>query len=146
MGLFDGLKMVTDIVKGGIASFKATEKMDALVERSQKEFDRVLTPRQKELRTQFMALKKKKEETEDIEAQNAMIEEVEAAEVMFLTSLTKNPRLAPDYRDEIKAAVAEYNKAEASVMDSFKNRMMKLAKDDEERAFVEQILKEASES
>lgn len=30
MGLFDGLKTMIDIVKGGIEAYKATEKMDQI--------------------------------------------------------------------------------------------------------------------
>ena len=34
MGLFDGLKMVKDIVKSGIDAVKANDKLDELAERS----------------------------------------------------------------------------------------------------------------
>ncbi len=49
MGLFDGLKAMVDIVKTGIDAVKATDKMDAVVEKVMDSCEDALSPEQNAL-------------------------------------------------------------------------------------------------
>ena len=68
MGLFDGLKTMFDIVKGGIEAYKATEKMDEIVAKILAEYKASLRDEDSALYAAYTALKEKKEATQDLDA------------------------------------------------------------------------------
>ena len=142
MGLFDGLKTMIDIVKGGIEAFKATEKMDEIVAKIMAEYKEQLREEDLNLYTAYTAMKEKKDATTDQEAANAMIEEVEKAEVEFLMSVADNQTVPAELKDTIKAAIETYIKANNAPMEMLEKRFMKMAKTDEEKAFVQQMMDE----
>ena len=142
MGLFDGLKLAKDLIKGGIASVKACDKLDELVEKSQDDYEDVLSPAEKQLYREYKELYDRKEEEEDIDRQNEMTEGVEAAEVAYLLALTKNGSLPKSFRDQIAPAVEEYRRTNDLPYEIVEKRLRKMAKDDEERAFVDQLMEE----
>ena len=143
MGLFDGLKTMFDIVKGGIEAYKATEKMDEIVAKIMAEKKESLRDEDLALYSAYTALKEKKDATKDQEAANAMIEEVEKAEVEFLMSVAENSGISPEVKDAIKAAIETYIKANNAPMEILEKRFMKMAKTDEEKEFVKQMMDEA---
>lgn len=145
MGLFDGLKTMVDIVKAGVEAVKATDKMDEVVEKVREDYKKQLTDDEKALLKQYRTLKKKHEETEDLDEANAMIEDVEKAEVEFLMAVTQNPELPDDLKDEMKAAVEGYIRANDAPMEIIEKRFMKMAKTDEEKDFVRQLMEEAKD-
>ena len=140
MGLFDGLKTMFDIVKGGIEAYKATEKMDEIVAKIMAEYQGSLRDEDSALYAAYTALKAKKEATQDQDAANAMIEEVEKAEVAFLLSVTENPAIPAELKDAVKAAIENYIKANNAPMEMLEKRFMQMAKTDEEKAFVQQMI------
>ena len=142
MGLFDGLKTMFDIVKGGIEAYKATEKMDEIVAKILAEYKDSLRDEDMNLYTAYTALKEKKDATTDQEAANAMIEEVEKAEVEFLMSVADNPAIPAELKDTIKAAIENYIKANNAPMEMLEKRFMQMAKTDEEKEFVKQMMDE----
>ena len=142
MGLFDNLKMVKDIVKSGIDAFKANEKLDELVKRSLSEFGAKITPAEKELYNSYKKLKDKYENTEDIDAANAMMEEVEQSELAYLLSLAENKAIPEEFRNAVRDAAAEYARANGAAIDIVGKRMMKAAKTDEEKKYVEDMIAE----
>ncbi len=142
MGLFDGLKTMFDIVKGGIEAFKATEKMDEIVAKIMAEYKDQLRDEDLALHKAYTDMKEKKDATTDQEAANAMIEEVEKAEVEFLMSVSDNPTVPTELKDMIKAAIETYIKANNAPMEMLEKRFMKMAKTDEEKAFVQQMMDE----
>ena len=91
MGLFDGLKMMGDIVKGGIAMAKACEKLDELTLKAVSEYDKFFTPKQKEMYANYKLLKDKQEATEDVDTQNAMSDEVEGHRFIFFLAFPEMP-------------------------------------------------------
>lgn len=143
MGLFDGLKTMFDIVKGGIEAYKATEKMDEVVAKIMAENKESLRDEDLALYSAYTALKEKKDAAKDQEAANAMIEEVEKAEVEFLMSVAENSGISPEVKDAIKAAIETYIKANNAPMEILEKRFMKMAKTDEEKEFVKQMMDEA---
>ncbi len=143
MGLFDGLKTMIDIVKGGIEAYKATEKLDETVEKIMAEFKNQLTAGDMELYGAFQALKEKKAAEQDTEKANAMIEEVEKAEVAFLMSVAGGEAIPAELKDAIKAALENYTKANNAPAEILEKRFMEMAKTEEEKEFVRQMMDEA---
>ena len=141
MGLFDGIKLVGDIVKGGIAAFKASEKLEALVERSQNEFKSLIKPEQEQLYQKYATLGHAKDTEKDVEKQNAMTDKVEAAAAAYLSALAADDAFPKDFRDEITQALREYAHANEGAMDDILgNYLMKQAKTDEEKEAVRLML------
>ena len=137
MGLFDGIKLVGELVKGGIAAFKASEKLEALVERSQNEFKGLIKPEQAQLYQKYATLDYAKVKEKDVEKQNAMTDKVEAAAVAFLSALAADDAFPKDFRDEITQALQEYAHANEGAMDDILgNYLMKQAKTDEDKEVV----------
>ena len=137
MGLFDGIKLVGELVKGGIAAFKASEKLEALVERSQNEFKGLIKPEQEQLYQKYATLDYAKVKEKDVEKQNAMTDKVEAAAVAFLSALAADDAFPKDFRDEITQALQEYAHANEGAMDDILgNYLMKQAKTDEDKEVV----------
>ena len=142
MGLFDGLKTMFDIVKGGIEAYKATEKLDEIVAKIMAEYKDQLTAGDLALYDAFQALKEKKEAEQDTEKANAMIEEVEKAEVAFLMSAASGEAIPAELKDTVRGALEAYTKANNAPMEILEKRFMAMAKTDEEKAFVQQMMDE----
>ena len=87
MGLFSGIKLAADMIKGGIASMKAVEKMDQLAERSRTEFAQKISPAEEQLYQAYKKLKAEQEAEQDTEKSNDLMEKTEAAEVQYLMAL-----------------------------------------------------------
>lgn len=147
MGLFDGIKLVGDIVKAGVAAFKASEKLEALVKRSQDEFKSLIKPEQERLYQKYATLDYAKVKEEDVEKQNAMTEKVEAAAVAYLAALAEDDAFPKDFRAEITLALREYARAnEGAINDVLGNYLMKQAKTDEEKEAVRLFMEGAEVS
>ncbi|MBQ9492527.1 MAG: hypothetical protein IJR54_02165 [Oscillibacter sp.] len=142
MGLFDGIKLAADLVKGGIAAFKASEKLEALVKRSQDEFKSLIKPEQAQLYQEYMTLDRAKAKEEDTEKQNALTEKVEAAAVAYLSALGADDAFPKDFRAEITLALRDYAKTSDFAEDVFEKHMMAQAKTEEEKAEVRKALEE----
>ncbi len=140
MGLFDGLKTMFDIVKGGIEAYKATEKMDEIAAKILAEYKDSLREEDSALYAAYTAMKEKKEAEKDQDAANAMIEEVEKAEVEFLLSVAENPAIPAELKDAVKAAIENYIKANNAPMEMLEKRFMQMAKTDEEKEFVRKMM------
>lgn len=136
MGLFDGLKIMGDIISGGIAAAKAGFKLDEYCEKSVNEYDSIRTEADRRLYDEYLTLKAKKESETDQEKANAMIEEVEAAQVVYLNSFRKNPAVPEELAAEITLAVAEFRKANNAAMEKIRDRLLAAAETEEERQEV----------
>ena len=135
MGLFDGIKLVGDIIKAGAAAVKASEKLEELIDRSRKECAG-LNPEQEKLYQECKALRDAKEKDPDVSD-----EKVEAAEVKYLKSLEDDASVAKAFRAEITLALEEYARAnEGAIDDVLGGYMMKQAKTDEEKELVRLML------
>ena len=64
------------------------------------------------------------------------------AEVEFLMSVAENPAISAELKDTIKAAIENYIKANNAPMEMLEKRFMKMAKTDEEKEFVRQMMDE----
>lgn len=142
MGLFDNLFMAKDIIAGGIAAFKASEKLEELIGQSIDYYDSVLSDENREFYAKYTELNKKKEATEDTEKRNAMTDEVEKAMVEYLLSVCANTSVSKKFRDDVQAAIAEWQKANDAPMEIFEKHMMRQAKTDEERAEIKRVMEE----
>jgi len=142
MGLFDGLKLAADLVKGGIAAFKASEKLEELVKRSRDECKNLVKPEQEQLYQEYANLDSAKSMETDTDKQNAMTEKVEAAAVAYLAALAADASFPQAFRAEITQALAEYAKTNDMPAEIFEKHMMKQAKTEEEKAEVRKALEE----
>ncbi|MBQ9522138.1 MAG: hypothetical protein IJR72_06155 [Oscillospiraceae bacterium] len=142
MGLFDGLKLAADLVKGGIAAYKAWEKLEALIKRSQDKYKSLVNANEAALYQEFVNLDYAKSKETETDKQNAMTDKVEAAGVAYLTALAADASFPQAFRTEITQAVAEYVKTNDMPMDIFAEHMMKQAKTPEEKAEVQKIIDE----
>ena len=143
--MFETIKMMGDLVKGGIASVKAVEKLDAVVTKSLDKYEDKIKPEEKELYLTYLQLKDKYDREKDMDKKNAMMEKVEQAEIEYLLALTKNQEMPQAFKKQILEAIAEYHKADKDMMEKMKSRFLKMAANDEERAEVEQAFKEMEE-
>ena len=133
MGLFDGIKMAADLVKGGIAAFKASEKLEELVKRSQDEYKSLVKPEQAKLYQEYASLDRAKLKETDTDKQNALTEKAEAAAAAYLSALAADAAFPQAFRDEVTQALAEYAKTNDAAMEIFEKYMMKQAKTDAEK-------------
>lgn len=149
MGLFDGLFATIDIIKGGVAAAKASERIEQLVEQSMDEYEDKLTADNKRLYRVWSTKKKNYDKAvendsfKDDDERNAEMEAVENAAVQYLMSLGANPSLPSSFKTEVKQGIAEYEKANDLPYELLEKRFMKMAKTDEEREFVRQCMEEA---
>ena len=143
MGLFDGLKTMVSLVSDGIAAVKASGALEDLAEQAINDYGDALTPENKALYDEYKTLKEKQEETEDIDASNELYEPIEEALMAFMLAVAANPNVPAEFTSKAANAVVELQKANDAPMEHFKERLMKVASDDEERAVVEQIWQEA---
>lgn len=142
MGLFDGLKLAADLVKGGIAAFKASEKLEELVKRSRDECKNLVKPEQEQLYQEYANLDSAKSRETDTDKQNALTEKVEAAAVAYLSALAADASYPQAFRAEVTQALAEYAKTNDMPAEIFEKHMMKQAKTEEEKAEVRKALEE----
>ena len=142
MGLFDGIKLAADLVKGGIAAFKASEKLEELVKRSQDEYKNLVSADAEKLYQEYVNLDHAKGKETDTDKQNALTEKVEAAAVAYLSALAADASFPKAFRDETTQALAAYAKANDMPMEIFEKHMLKQAKTDEEKAEVRKALEE----
>ena len=141
MGLFDGIKLMADIVKAGVSAFKASEQLEKLTERSRSERLN-LKPEQEKLYQAYKALYDAKEKEEDVNKSNALTEKMEAAEVKYLVALEDDASIDKAFRAEITLALKEYARAnEGAIDDVLGGFMMKQAKTDEEKEIVKLMLR-----
>lgn len=117
MGLFDGIKLVGDLVKGGIAAVKASGKLDTLVERSQSEFGSLVKPGAAKLYQEYVSLRDAQDREKDTDKKNAMTNDVEAARAEYLNAVAADAGFPQDFRDEITATLAEYGRINAALND-----------------------------
>ena len=142
--MFEGLKMAADLIKSGINSYKACEKMDTLVEKTQTEFKSKLKPADLALYTKFKKAKEKEEnapETLSDEEKTALTDAKEAAEFLYLSSLTRNGALPAELKNEILGVLKEYK--DSSPEEIFERSMMRYAKTPEEKETIQQFINEA---
>ena len=143
MGLFDDLKTMASLVTDSIAAVKASGALEELAEQAVADYDDALTPENKALYDEYKALKEKQGATEDLDESNALYEPIEEALMSFMLAVAANPDVPEEFTSKAANAVVELQKANDAPMEHIKERLMKVASDDEERAIVEQIWAEA---
>lgn len=142
MGLFDSIFMAKDLISEGIAAFKASERLEELVGQSVDYYDSVLSDENRELHATYTKLKEKQDAIEDLDERNAMTEDVEKAMVAYLVSVCANASVSKKFRDDVQAAITEWQRTNDAPEELFEKYMMKQAKTDEERAEFKRILEE----
>ena len=139
MGFFDEIadtfKVVKDIVHGGIESYKAGEKLDALIERTVNEHGDALTDENKELLAAYKTSKQAYDDGNDSKT-------LDDDRVAFLTAAEANSSLPGDFRFEIKLAMNEFKKANNLALESAAETIGKYAETDEQRAEVRKAFDE----
>ncbi len=144
MGLFDGLKAMTDIISGGIAAAKASGRLEELADQAMEDYDDVLTPEQVKLYQAYKAEKEKLDDCEPGDEWNAQSDKSEQACVEFVSSIIAFSALPKSYRNNLKEAVEEYSKTN-DVSAIFEKAMLRYAKTDEERAEIKQAVADMKE-
>ena len=147
MGFFDEIsdtfKVMKDIVHGGIESYKAGEKLDALIVRVEKDFGDVLTDDDKNLLARYKTSKQAYDDNTDSDKNQELLQKMEDDRVAFLTAAEKNSSLNGDFRFEIKLALKEFAKAENLALESAADTISKYAETDEQRAEVRKAFDDA---
>ena len=133
MGFFDTFKVMKDIVAGGIASYKAGEKLDELSEQAMNDYEDVLTDEQKKLYEQYKKSAQAYSDNSDNDKNETLNKEMEDARQTFLESLQGNSSLPKSFKNEIKDSLAEFVKAENRAIDSLGETLEKYAENDEQR-------------
>ena len=143
MGFFDTFKVMKDIVSGGIASFKAGEKLDELIEKVEDDYEDVLTAAEKKLLKNYKRSEKAYDDNSDTDKNDELIQKLDDDKLAFLEALLENSSLPKSLRNEIKTAVKEFKDADNSALDSLGEVLEKNAETDEERAEVRKTLNES---
>ena len=141
MGLFDNLFMAADLVKSGVAAYKASERLEELCNQANDSYDGSFTDENRRLFADFeKATKAASEATGDDQAK--LSDAKDEAAIAFLLSAVANPAISKKFNKEVTDAIAEWNRTNDLPMEIFEKRMMKEAKTDEERAEIRKALDE----
>lgn len=143
MGFFDTLKVMKDIVSGGIDAFKAGEKLDELITQATDDYDDVLTAEDKSLLKKYHRAKEAYDDNDDTDKNSELLTAMEDAQIAFLESLQKNSSLPKSFRAEIKTAIEEFKKADNKALDTLEDVLNKNAENDEQRAEIKRTLDES---
>ena len=135
MMFFDTLKVMKDIVIGGIEAGKADLKLDELIEKSLSDYDDVLTTENKELYSAYKKIKAAYDSKTGDE-QNALSDKVDEAKFAYLESLKGNSSLPKSFRNEISTSIEEAKEAENKIYDNVGKTMEKYAENDEQKAEI----------
>ena len=147
MGLFDSIKMMADIVKAGVDSFKATGQLDKLTERSRTECAN-LRPEQERLYQAYKALCDARDKEQDTQKLGDLGAQIEEAEVKYLTALESDASIDKAFRAEITLALQEYARTngDAAFDGIMEKYMMNQAKTPEEKEVVQLMMQGAKVS
>ena len=143
MGLFDTLKVMKDIVKGGVAAYQADEKLDELIKRIKENYKDKLSEDERALRKSYKKAKEELEENEghlSEEKEKALKDKVIDRKLAYVRAVADNPDLPEDFRAELANAVEEYKQAENLALDTFEEVTVKMAETDKDRQKVRDII------
>lgn len=146
MFLFDTFKVMKDIVSGGIASYKAGEKLDELIEKVMADYGEELSTAQEKLYLKYERAKKAYSDNSDSNKTDSLLTAMENARIEFLESLEENSSLPNSLKNEIKTSVKEFKKADNMALDSLGEVLNKHAETDEQRAEIRKTLDESREN
>ena len=143
MGFFDTLKVMKDIVSGGIASFQAGEKLNELIEKVEDDYEDVLSADEKTLLKTYKRSMKAYDDNSDTDKNDELIDKLDDDRLAFLEALQKNSSLPKSFRNEIKTAIEEFKNADNSALDSLGEVLEKNAENDEQRAEVRKTINQS---
>ena len=143
MGFFDTLKVMKDIVSGGIASYKAGEKLDALIEKVIADYGEELSTAQENLYKKYERSKKAYDDNSDSDKTNELLEVMEDDRLAFLRAINDNDSIPRAFRQEISDAIEEFTKADNMALDSLGETLEKYAETDEQRDEIRKTLDES---
>ncbi|MBQ6006140.1 MAG: hypothetical protein IJL14_07830 [Selenomonadaceae bacterium] len=143
MGFFDTLKVMKDIVSGGIASFQAGEKLDELIKKVEDDYEDVLSADEKKLLKNYKRSMKAYDDNSDTDKNDELIDKLDDDRLAFLEALQKNSSLPKSFRNEIKTAIEEFKNADNSALDSLGEVLEKNAENDEQRAEVRKTINQS---
>ena len=143
MGFFDTLKVMKDIVSGGIASFQAGEKLDELIKKVEDDYEDVLSADEKKLLKTYKRSMKAYDDNSDTDKNDELIDKLDDDRLAFLEALQKNSSLPKSFRNEIKTAIEEFKNADNSALDSLGEVLEKNAENDEQRAEVRKTINQS---
>ncbi|MBR4903232.1 MAG: hypothetical protein IKZ53_01010 [Selenomonadaceae bacterium] len=143
MGFFDTLKVMKDIVSGGIASYKAGEKLDELIEKVIADYGEELSTAQEKLYLKYDRSKKAYNDNSDSEKTNELLNAMENDRVAFLRAINDNDSIPKALRKEISDAIEEFNKADNLALNSLSNTLEKYAENDEQREEIRKVVDES---
>ena len=140
MGFFDTLKVMKDIVSGGIASYKAGEKLDELTEKVIADYGDELSTAQENLYRKYERSKKAYDDNSNSDKNNDLLQAMEDDRLAFLEALNENDSIPKALRKEIADAIEEFKKADNMALDSLGNTLEKYAENDEQRDEIRKML------
>ena len=143
MGFFDTLKVMKDIVAGGIEAYKAGEKLDEFITQATDDYDDVLTSEDKSLLKKYEKAKESYDDNDDTDKNDELLTAMEDAKIAFLESLQKNSSLPKKFRAEIKTAIEEFKKADNKALETLGDVLEKNAENDEQRAEIKRTIDES---
>lgn len=140
MGLFDTLKIMKDIVTGGIEAYEAGEKLDELIEKVENEYEDALTAEDKARLKEYKTAKKAYDNNTD---NDKLLGKMEDARLSFLEALEENSTLPKTLRHEIRTQIEEFKTADNKALNSLGNTLEKYAETDEQRTEIRKTLDES---
>ena len=143
MGFLDTLKVMKDIVSGGIASYKAGEKLDELIEKVIADYGEELSTAQENLYKKYERSKKAYDDNSDSDKTNELLEVMEDDRLAFLRAINDNDSIPRAFRQEIADAIEEFTKADNMALDSLGETLEKYAETDEQRDEIRKTLDES---
>ena len=142
MGLFDTLKVMKDIVSGGIEAFKAGEKLEELIEKIEDDYEDALTSSDKKLLKAYKLAKDAYDDNDDTDKNDTLLGNMEDAQLEFLEAVTENKNLSKSLRKEIRESIDEFKAADNKALESVGEVLSKAAETDEDRAEIRKTLNE----
>ena len=154
MGLFSAIQELSltlgtmkDLVTTGIANAKLVKRMTEAADKAHSEFKGQFSAANSAFSLKYRKAKEKYDQlaengTGSDEAVKAN-EEMEDKLAVFVKSLSKNEQLPLDFRAECEKLAKEYTDSKDAAIKAMENRIMKIAKTDEEKETVRKIFDEA---
>lgn len=143
LGFFDTLKIMKDIVTGGIEAYEAGEKLDELIEKVEDEYEDALTAEDKARLKEYKTTKKAYDDNTDREKNDKLLGEMEDARLSFLEALEDNSTLPKSLRNEIRTQIEEFKTADNKALNSLGSTLEKYAETDEQRTEIRKTLNES---
>ena len=148
--MFDGLKMMKEIIDGGIAAAKTGGVLDDLFDRTIAECEDLLSDQEKTLLAKAQELREVYDQAlddtdNDDDEDTTALDQWEAARGLFLTAILGNDSIPQDFRDEVKTKLDEFKVADGFAEEFVEKTLLSVAETEAERDYIKQVMAESKD-